>query len=107
MFEDRILIDLEILAGHVVVIVPQADLAGRESFGLAEFGQLVCDKADAEMNRGSGDGGEAVVVIGYHQSMAVGSMFEEVEPSFFFHQPGYEMQRRLVVLCRGLARRRL
>src|SRR5260370_546317 len=28
MFEDRILVNLEVLAGHIVVIVAQADLAG-------------------------------------------------------------------------------
>ena len=107
MLEDRILVDLEILARHLEVIVPQADLAGRESLGLAEFGQLVGCRAWAEMNRGAGNVLEAVVVVGHHERVAVGSMFEEVEPSFFFHQPGHEMQRCLVVLRRGLARLRL
>jgi len=107
MLEDRILVDLEVLAGHVVVVIAQADLARGKGLGLAEFGQLVRRRADAEMDGGAGNGREAVIVVGHHERMAVGIMLEEVEPSLFFHQPGHEMQRCLVVLCRGLAGRRL
>ena len=109
MLEDRILVDLEVLARHLEVIVAQADLADRDGFGLAELGQLVGRRARAETNRGAGNVREAVVVVGDHERVAVGSMFEEVEPSFLFHQPGREVQRRLVELRRGLAllRRRI
>ena len=48
-------------------------------------------------------------VVAVPQDQLVFPLFvrEEVENSLFFHQPGREMQGRLVVLGRGLARLRL
>ena len=103
MLEDGVLLHLQVLVGRVVVVVLHRHLAGGKRFGLAELDHHVRRRADAETQRGIGDGVEAVVFVGHDQRVAVGIVLEEVVPAFFLHQARREVQRRLVELRRRLA----